>query len=106
MMTVATFMAIFALLAIRMQNGVDPAIGAPAARQTAQLVVHRRLIVKRKVIHETIVPAAPSGSGSGTSGYAQSSASNQSSAPSSSAPAQSYSAPAPAPAPAPVTRAS
>ncbi|MBK5229669.1 MAG: hypothetical protein JJE27_00705 [Thermoleophilia bacterium] len=98
----ASFLAIFTLLAARMQSGQDPAIGPPSANQTAQAVVHRRLIVKRKVIHETIVPASSSASSAGGSGSAPSTTS----AP---APSPSYSAPAPTyypPAPAPVTRAS
>lgn len=96
--TLATFLAIFALLAMRMQSGQDPALSASASKKTTQAVVYRRLIVKRKVIHETIVPAAPSGSGSGTSDYSQGSVPTQTSAPSYSAPAPTYSAPAPAPA--------
>lgn len=102
--TVASFLAIFTLLAARMQSGQDPAIGPPSANQTAQAVVHRRLIVKRKVIHETIVPASSSASSAGGSGSAPSTTSAP--APS---PSPSYSAPAPTyypPAPAPVTRAS
>ncbi|MBI4896825.1 MAG: hypothetical protein HY827_00470 [Actinobacteria bacterium] len=95
----AIFLAFFTLLAARMQSGLDPTLGTSASRQTAA-VLQRRLIVKRKVIHETIVPADPvaNSPAASASGYA--------SAP---APSTTYSAPAPtyyAPAPAPVTRAS
>lgn len=90
-LTMATFLAVFALLAIRMQSGFDPAIGSAASRQNAQLVVKRRLIVERKVIHETIDPAETGESAANPAGQDQA----QSSASSSSAPA-----------PAPVTRAS
>lgn len=103
--TVASFLAIFTLLAARMQSGQDPAIGPPSANQTAQAVIHRRLIVKRKVIHETIVPASSSASSAGGSGNAPSTTS----APAPSPPPSYSSAPAPTyypPAPAPVTRAS
>lgn len=102
LLTMASFLAVFTLLAIRMQNGFDPAIGSAAPRQNAQLVVKRRLIVKRKVIHETIIPAETGGSAAGPAAYPASQVQAQS-------PASSYSAPAPtysAPAPAPVTRAS
>lgn len=93
--TAAIFLAVFTLLVTRMNAGLDPTIGPAAARKTAQ-TVQRRLLINRRVIHETIVPADPAAPAD--TGYAVSAA-----------PSTSYSSPAPtyyAPAPAPVTRAS
>ncbi len=93
--TAAIFLAVFTLLVMRMNADLDPAIGSAEARQTAQ-TLQRRLLVNRRVIHETIVPADPE-SPTGA-GYAASAV-----------PSSSYSTPAPtyyAPAPAPVTRVS
>lgn len=93
--TAAIFLAVFTLLVTRMNAGLDPAIASAKARQTAQ-TLQRRLLIDRRVIHETIIPADPA-TQTGT-GYVASAA-----------PSTSYSTPAPtyyAPAPAPVTRAS
>lgn len=104
MLTVAGFLIVVALLAWRLQNGLDPVVNAATANTVdSQPVVQKRLIIKRKVV--TVIEDEPSRSSAGTA--SSSTGGEQQSV--SSAPAQqvvSTPAPAPAPVPAPTTSAS
>ncbi len=106
MLSVAGFLIIVAILAWRLQSGLDPVVNA-GAQNTAdrQPVVHRRLIIKRKVVTAIVDQpvARETGSAAGATGGGQQTASSAPPQPVASAPAQ---APAPAPAPAPTTSAS
>jgi hypothetical protein len=107
--TLATFIVVFAVLAIQLRNGNDPALGAgPAAAPVPKRVlVHR--IVKRVVVTTIIPPrvraAAPGASSASSPAVAASApvgAAPAAAGPSSTAPAPPAPAPAPAaPAPAP-----
>jgi len=120
-LSLATFLVVLAVLAIRMSRGEDPAVGAgePAPAQPRRVLVRR--IVKRVVVTHVIPPpivdrVAPS-SASGATSTAAAGPTAPARAPVASAPAPVASAPAPvaaapappppAPAPtAPVTRSS
>ena len=104
--TIAMFLALFAMLSWRLARGEDPAIGSPSAQTTAQPVIHRKVVVRRKIVHVVAdlppVPAAPTPAPAPAASPAPT---TTYSAPSTPQPAPAA-APAPAPAPVPTTRAS
>jgi len=102
----AAFLAILAVLALRMSAGKDPALGAGdpagpglAAAKLKRPVIHRK-VVRLRVIHDPQVPepAAPGGAGLA---IAPPPAPSSFASPPPAAPQAAAPAPAPAPVPAP-----
>lgn len=99
---VVAFLAILAVLAIRMSTGKDPALGADdpggqglAAAKLKRPVIHRR-VVKLRVVHD---PPAAQSAAPGTASLAIAPA--PASSPAAPAPAPTPASPSPSPAPAP-----
>ena len=54
-MTLALFLAVFALLAFQLRSGRDPALGRPQARAAAPAPPPRRVLIRKVIVTRVVV---------------------------------------------------